>query len=86
MFTLRNIKELLSKRPKISKDTAILTSKIVTEALRKEKAKVAIVARVGIHEKNYLKMLNIRMLPSGLGRKKITTISYNFILPAKRIN
>lgn len=84
MFTLRNIKELLSKRPKISKDTAILTSKRVTESLRKEK--VAIVARVGIHEKNYLKMLNIRMLPSGLGRKKITTISYNFILPAKRIN
>ena len=51
MFTLRKIKELLSKRPKISRDTAILTSKRVTEVLRREKAKVAIVARVGIPEK-----------------------------------
>ncbi len=51
MFTLRKIKELLSKRPKISRDTAILTSKRVSEVLRREKAKVAIVARVGIPEK-----------------------------------
>ncbi|HGD7377362.1 TPA: DUF2145 domain-containing protein [Escherichia coli] len=51
MFTLRKIKELLSKSPKISRDTAILTSKRVTEVLRREKAKVAIVARVGIPEK-----------------------------------
>ena len=36
---LRNIKELLSKSPKISRDTAILTSKRVTEAFRTEKAK-----------------------------------------------